>query len=116
MFMCSENRIVKCVNCRHVRLVFISDIVRESARLTQPIGLSLRCFTLVSLAEGKSLAEIQKMFSCPTDITGMLIGAFRRAKDLLSQLRTTWVDMPEQYERYTELMKAVSRDEVEVVA
>ena len=67
-------------------------------------------------AEGKSLAEIQTMFTSPTDITGTLIGAFRRAKDLLSQLRTVWEGVPEPYNRYTELMKSVSRDEVEVVA
>ena len=103
---------------RDVRLVFISDIVRESARLTQQqlVWEPQMLHIGQAWAEGKSLVEIQNMFSCPTDITGMLIGAFRRAKDLLSQLRTAYVDMPEQYEQYTALMKAVSRDEVEVVA
>ncbi len=103
---------------RDVRLVFISDVVRESGRLThqQLVWEPQMLHIGQAWAEGKSLAEIQNMFSCPTDISGMLIGAFRRAKDLLSQLRTAYVDMPEQYEQYTTLMKSVSRDEVEVVA
>ncbi len=103
---------------KDVRLVFISDVVRDSARLTQQhlVWEPQMLHIGEAWAEGKSLADIQRMFTCPTDISGMLIGAFRRAKDLLSQLRSAWVDMPEQYEQYTALMQAVSRDEVEVVA
>lgn len=103
---------------RDVRLVFISDIVREAARLTQQqlVWEPQMLYIGEAWAEGKSLTEIQQMFSCPTDITGMLIGAFRRAKDLLSQLRGAYADMPDQYAQYTALMQAVSRDEVEVVA
>lgn len=103
---------------RDVRMVFISDIVRDSARITQqqlvwePLMLPLG----EAWVEGKSLTEIQRMFSSPTDISGTLIGAFRRAKDLLSQLRNVWEGVPEEYEHYSTLMKAVSRDEVEVVA
>ena len=63
----------------------------------------------------KSLTEIQRMFSSPTDISGTLIGAFRRAKDLLSQLRNVWEGYPKNMTLPT-LMKSVSRDEVEVVA
>ena len=101
-----------------IRLVFLSDIVRESARLTQqqlvwepqliPLG--------AAWAEGSTLAEIQEMYSSPTDITGTLIGAFRRAKDLLSQLRDAWFDVPQKRDALTDLIRSVSRDEVEVVA
>ena len=90
---------------RDIRLVFISDIVRESALLTQqhlvwePQMLSIG----EAWAEGKSLAEIQTMFTSPTDITGTLTVRFveRRSAVSLEQ----WVGVPEPYNRYTDLMK-----------
>lgn len=103
---------------RDVRLVHLSDIVQQSARLLQQVIIWEP--QLISLgqawAEGKSLAEIQNMFNSATDVSGTLIGAFRRAKDLLSQLRDVWYDIPERREELTELIRLVSRDEVEVVA
>ena len=44
-----------------------------------------------------------------------LVGAFRRAKDLATQLRSAWYDFPEKSEMVTQLLRKVSRDEVEVV-
>ena len=44
-----------------------------------------------------------------------LISAFRRAKDLVGQLRDVYSDMPEFAERLGRLSRAVSRDEVMVI-
>ena len=103
---------------RDIHSIYVSDIVRDAARITQqqlvwepqmiPIGKAW--------AEGQSLAELKGLFASTTDVTGTLIGAFRRAKDLLSQLRGAWADVPERQAALTTLMKLVSRDEVEVVA
>ena len=98
---------------RDVRLVFISDIVRESADSPNNNGLGVKMLAIgEASAEGKSLAEIQQMFSCPTDITGMLTEP-PSAKDLLSHWRTTWIDMPER--RAHRIDEICERDEVEVV-
>jgi hypothetical protein len=52
-----------------------------------------------------------------TDISGTLIAGFRRAKDLCGQLRdAVHGSMPERAEQLTRVIRAVSRDEVEVVA
>ena len=103
---------------KEIHNVYISDVVRDSTRITHqqlvwepqmiPIGKAW--------AEGQSLSELKALFASTTDVTGTLIGAFRRAKDLLSQLRGAWADVPERQDALTGLMKSVSRDEVEVVA
>jgi len=67
-------------------------------------------------AEGKTLNEIVAEVNSPTDISGSLVGAFRRAKDLVSQLMTVWADDPERVATLKSLIKTVRRDEVEVVA
>jgi superfamily II RNA helicase len=66
-------------------------------------------------AEGRALSEITYNISTPTDISGSLVGAFRRAKDLAGQLRDVWRDDKPRAEMLTELIRSVSRDEVEVV-
>ena len=55
------------------------------------------------------------MVSSDTDVSGTLVGAFRRAKDLLTQLRSAWKDIPDNVAMSNALLRAVSRDEVEVV-
>lgn len=66
-------------------------------------------------AAGQSLQDLFYHLSSPTDISGDLITAFRRAKDLVSQLRQVYREDHDRSEELYTLMHAVSRDEVEVV-
>ena len=67
-------------------------------------------------AEGRALGEILDQIISPTDISGSLVGAFRRAKDLAGQLRGVWQEEdPELASALRDLIRSVSRDEVEVV-
>ena len=66
-------------------------------------------------AKGSSLQEIMRMISSPTDMSGQLVGGFRRAKDLASQLREAMREDEHRAEALHGLMRRVSRDEVEVV-
>ena len=67
-------------------------------------------------AEGRSMEEIMLNVHSPADVSGSLVGAFRRAKDLASQLREVWREaVPERAEQLRDLIRSVSRDEVEVV-
>lgn len=66
-------------------------------------------------ASGRSFAEVQLLVASDTDLAGDLISAFRRAKDLVGQLREVYADVPEVAERLKQLSKAVGRDEVMVV-
>ncbi|MEN0067568.1 MAG: DEAD/DEAH box helicase [Myxococcota bacterium] len=66
-------------------------------------------------AEGVSLQEILAQIHCETDISGDLITGFRRAKDLASQLKDVYTDVPERVTQLKRLVIEVSRDEVEVV-
>ena len=50
-----------------------------------------------------------------TDISGDLISCFRRAKDLAGQLKAVYADVPDRRQMLTDLIRTVSRDEVEVV-
>lgn len=63
-------------------------------------------------AEGKSLADLGQFVSSTTDISGDLVGAFRRAKDLAGQLIDVYEDVPGRAESLKELIRKVSRDEV----
>ena len=66
-------------------------------------------------AEGRSLPDIVAQIHCDTDISGDLITGFRRAKDLAGQLMDVYSDVPERRTMLKQLIKSVSRDEVEVV-
>ena len=66
-------------------------------------------------AEGRKLGELMLTVDSPTDISGDLVGAFRRAKDLVGQLRDVYADDPAKVELLGELIRTVSRDEVLVV-
>ena len=65
--------------------------------------------------EGRSLAEMMLTIDSPTDISGDLVGAFRRAKDLIGQLRGVHTDDPVRAAALADLIRKVSRDEVLVV-
>jgi len=66
-------------------------------------------------AQGKSLAEIMAHVNSPTDVTGDLVGAFRRARELAGQLKSLWIDDEAKTAEINRLMREVSRDEVSVV-
>lgn len=66
-------------------------------------------------ARGDSLESICDRFSSPTDLSGQLISGFRRAKDLASQLREAHREDTFVADKLLDLMRRVSRDEVEVV-
>jgi hypothetical protein len=66
-------------------------------------------------AEGRPLSELLLNVQSPTDISGDLVGAFRRAKDLASQLRDVYEHDPAQQRELEALCRKVTRDEVEVV-
>jgi len=66
-------------------------------------------------AEGKPLQEVLLMVHSDTDVAGDLISGFRRAKDLVGQLKEVYKADPERYEMLHTLARSVARDEVEVV-
>ena len=66
-------------------------------------------------AEGRSLNELLLTLDSKTDISGDLVGAFRRAKDLIGQLKLVYADDPTRAQMLGDLIRAVSRDEVLVV-
>jgi superfamily II RNA helicase len=94
-----------------------SGTVREAERITDiamdfdpdliPLGRAW--------AAGEPLAAISEMIDSGIDITGDLVGAFRRARDLCSQLIQLWRDDAEKVEGLYDLLDATGRDEVEVV-
>ena len=102
---------------KRIKKVAMSDPVLDAASITglpvvwEPYMLPIG----KAWAEGKSLAEVMLMISSNTDISGTLIGAFRRAKDLATQLRNAWYEQPQQQKMISKLLKSVSRDEVVVV-
>ena len=66
-------------------------------------------------ARGESLATILQDIQCTTDLAGDLVGGFRRAKDLISQIRQVHHEDEILWEELTELLRRVTRDEVQVL-
>ena len=94
-----------------------SDIVIDAERLT---GLRTQWDGQLipfgrAWARGASLQELMDMVDANTDISGDLVGAFRRARDLVGQLRSLYSHDPERAASLDALSKTVRRDEVEVV-
>ena len=99
----------------------------EQIRASRPVGASDEltdsettfCAQLMPIgkawAEGRSLQDIMMMTISKTDISGDLIGCFRRAKDLAGQLRDVYAEQPDRAAMLRTLAKKVTRDEVEVV-
>jgi ATP-dependent RNA helicase HelY len=102
---------------KEVSKVLHSPPVREAERLTD-IGTDF-CPELIPLgvawAEGEPLAEIGDRIDSGIDISGDLVGAFRRARDLCSQLIELWKDDRDRADELWALLDATGRDEVEVV-
>ncbi|MFH1464563.1 MAG: DEAD/DEAH box helicase [Pseudomonadota bacterium] len=102
---------------RAVTRVRVSAPVREAERIT---GLTTDfCPDLMPLgrmwAEGQPLARIGEAIESGTDITGDLVGAFRRARDLCAQLMGLWEGDDERVASLRDLLADTARDEVEVV-
>lgn len=102
---------------REVDRVRHNDVVRGSEELT---GQDVTwCAEMVPYgrvwAEGRPLAELLEQLDSGADISGDLVGAFRRAKDLVGQLMDVWSDDKERVAELKDLLQRVSRDEVLVV-
>ncbi len=66
-------------------------------------------------ARGESLSRLLQDIRNPTDLAGDLVGGFRRAKDLVSQVRQVHQEDRQRYDELTDVLRRVTRDEVEVV-
>jgi len=67
-------------------------------------------------ANGNSLNEIMEELVSRTDISGDMVGGFRRARDLAGQLAEVWKESnPERSQQIRTLVRATGRDEVEVI-
>ncbi len=66
-------------------------------------------------AEGKSFLDLQLLVVSSTDVSGDMVSALRRGKDLAKQLRDVYAEIPERVDMLSTLIRTVSRDEVEVV-
>ncbi len=66
-------------------------------------------------ARGEKLANLLEDIHNPTDMSGDLVGAFRRAKDLIGQLRHVHYTDEHRRRELTALLRQVTRDEVEVL-
>ncbi len=66
-------------------------------------------------SQGESLESLQDRIRSLTDIRGDLVNGFRRAKDLAGQLQKIYAADPHTTELLRELIRRVSRDEVQVV-
>jgi superfamily II RNA helicase len=94
-----------------------SDVVLQAAELTG--GEVIFTPELMALGErwakGDSLALIMREIENPTDLSGDMVGAFRRAKDLIGQLRHVYAADPDRRKQFGEILRQVTRDEVEVI-
>ncbi|MCB9741290.1 MAG: DEAD/DEAH box helicase [Alphaproteobacteria bacterium] len=66
-------------------------------------------------AQGKTLPELQLLYSTASDISGQLVSGFRRAKDLAGQLLDVFREDEHTATMLRQLIRTVSRDEVEVL-
>ena len=66
-------------------------------------------------ARGDSLSDILQDIHCHTDLSGDLVGGFRRAKDLVSQIRQVHRKDKVRHDKLTKVLRRVTRDEVQVL-
>jgi len=101
----------------HIQRVRFSDLVVDAESLCHsPSSWDANMIEIGRRwAEGWALPDVVGLLDCPTDISGNLVNAFRRAKDLAGQLRQVYRDDPAMAETLRTLVERVSRDEVEVV-
>ena len=94
-----------------------SEIIQEAEELSgQETCWDPRMISLgAAWAQGRSLNEILMTIDSTSDRSGDLVGAFRRAKELAGQIKSVWTYDEAKVEMLAELIRKVSRDEVEVV-
>jgi superfamily II RNA helicase len=103
---------------KRVNRVRYGDVVTRAIQLThQEVDW---CPDLIPFGEmwakGRPLDEVMAQLISRTDISGDLVGAFRRARDLAGQLAAVWAETnPDRSREVWELMRTTGRDEVEVV-
>ncbi len=103
---------------RAVARVRFSDAVRASEDITgQEVQWEpdLIAFGL-AWAQGRTLGELMLMYTSRTDCSGQLISGFRRAKDLLSQIRMAVREDEDLATALKGVITSVMRDEVVVIA
>jgi superfamily II RNA helicase len=94
-----------------------SDIVRQAEELT---GVKVSWDPQMipfgrAWAQGRSLAELMERIDSSTDVSGDLIGAFRRARDVVGQVSALYDHDPDKKKALDDVCRKVRRDEVEVV-
>ena len=102
---------------KQINRIRYSEIVQKAERVTNsevtwspdliPFG--------AAWANGRSLIDLEELYHSDTDMSGQLVGGFRRAKDLVGQIRGVYRHDDATWERLSSLIKRVKRDEVEVV-
>lgn len=91
-------------------------VVRASELLSAPLVYCPELMPYGHLwAQGRTLNELLLTLQSDVDISGDLVGAFRRAKDLAGQLRAACRENETLVEHLTHIISKVSRDEVEVL-
>ena len=123
--MCNQlnKRVEVSTNKRDRRLGWKVTEIRESEMVTQSERLSRNEITwdtrMIGLgtmwAQGKSLNEVLAYVDSRTDMSGDLVGAFRRAKELAGQLKSLWEHDEARVAEINKLIRSVTRDEVQVV-
>jgi ATP-dependent RNA helicase HelY len=103
---------------RAMRQIRFGDVVRTCEHAIQvPVTFTPEMIPFgVGWYRGKSLQELMLMIESPTDVSGDLVTAFRRAKDLGMQLKRVYSEDPFLADKLRDINKTVSRDEVEVVS
>lgn len=102
---------------RHIEAIRHSPTVVDAETLSQDEVTFAPAWIPLGQAwvRGTDMPEILDMLDTEIDIAGDVVGTFRRAKDLCKQLAEVHADMPERADAIRDLMRRVSRDEVEVV-
>ena len=102
---------------RDANKVRMSKVVVEAERITG-FGVTW-CPEMIPFgamwAEGRSFNDCLLFIDSETDMSGDLVGAFRRAKDLIGQLKDVYKEDEGKQAMLAALLRAVSRDEVLVI-
>jgi len=104
---------------RRVQRIHRSDPVKRTA-IEQSASPTF-CAEMAPLGlawyEGEALLDIVDAVDASADVAGLLVNAFRRAKDQASQLRDVYRVAEDEVmvDRLGEIIRTVSRDEVQVV-
>jgi ATP-dependent RNA helicase HelY len=102
---------------KHITNVRMGDVVTRGEAIT---GLTTTWTPElirfgVCWERGEKLEDLKRLYECETDLSGQLVSNFRRAKDMVTQLRQVHLEDEHMATRLKALAKRVSRDEVEVV-